>query len=99
MESTPQRHLPRCGSAPESFAHAILHCPNRARERSLLLGEVTSLDGSSPLWTSRPLIQALGRYIMATHTGFPPDMYPLSPRPTPSPNFPLSPANELNDEL
>ena len=74
----PEDTCPRCGSSPESFAHAILHCLNKARERALLLGEVTSLDVGSPLWATGPLIQALGRFITATHTGYPPDMYPLT---------------------
>ena len=83
----PNDTCPRCGSGPESFAHAILHCPKKNRERSLLLGEVTSLDESSPLWSSGPLTQALGHFITATRTGFPPDMCP------PSPAFPSSPAS------
>ena len=45
----PNDTCPRCGSVPESFTHAILHCPNKACERALLLGEVISLDESSPL--------------------------------------------------
>ena len=95
----PNDTCPRCGSAPESFAHANLYCPNRARERALLLGEVTSLDEGSPLWTTRPLTQALGRFITATHTGFPPDMYPTDPQTPPSPTFPRPPAHALNEEL
>ena len=77
----------RCGSDSESFTHAILHCPTKNRERSLLLGEVTSLDEGSPLWSSGPLIQALGQFITATHTGFPPEMSP------PNPCFPPSPSS------
>ena len=95
----PNDTCPRCASAPESFAHAILHCPNKAHERALLLGEVTSLDEGSPLWTTRPLIQALGQFITATHTGFPPDMYPTSPRDSPFFDSPRPPADAPNEEL
>ena len=89
---SPNHTCPRCGSAPETFAHAILHCPQKERDRSLLLGEVTSLGEGSPLWSSSQLIQALGHFITATYTGFPPDMLPqdflLSPRSSPSPQPP-----------
>ena len=95
----PNDTCPRCNSAPESFAHAILHCQNKAHERALLLGEVTSLEEGSLLWTSGPLIQALGQFITATHTGYPPDMCPLSPQPSPSPQPPLPPADDLNEEI
>ena len=47
---------PRCGSASQSFTHTILHGPKRSQETTLLLGEVTSLDEGSPLWSSVPLI-------------------------------------------
>ena len=46
----PNDTCPRCGSDSESFTHAILHCLTKNRERSLLLGEVTSLNEGSPLW-------------------------------------------------
>ena len=94
----PNDTCPRCGSEPESFAHAILHCPNKDCERTLLLGEVTFLDEGSPLWSSGPLIQALGQFITATHTGFPLDMHPFSPQPSPSPSPPSPPADERNED-
>ena len=92
----PDDTCPRCGSDSESFAHAILHCPKKNRERSLLLGEVTSLDEGSPLWSSGPLIQALGQFITTTHTGFPPEMYLRSPDSPPSPSSP-SPSSPADD--
>ena len=83
----PNDTCPRSGSGPESFTHAIFHCPKKNRESSLLLGGVTSLDEGSPLWSTGPLTQALGQFITATHTGFPREMRP------PSPGFPPSPAS------
>ena len=85
---------PHWDSAPETFTHAVLHCPRKNSESSLLLGEVTSLDEGSPLWSSDHLIKALGQFITATHTGFPPEMHPLSPHPSHS----LSPSPPLADE-
>ena len=86
---SPDHTCPRCASAPETFDHAVLRCPQRNREKSLLLGEVASLDEGSPLWSSAHLVHALGQYITVTHTGFPPEMlphsYPPSPATTPSP--------------
>ena len=90
----PNDICPRCGLAPESFAHAVLDCPKKNREKTLLLGEVSSLDEGSPLWSSGPLIQALDQFITATRTGFPPDMYPFSPLPS----SPVSPPSPLADE-
>ena len=86
----PNDTCPGCGSAPETLAHAILHCPSKSHERSLLLGEVTSVDEGSPLWTSSPLLRSLCQFITATHTGFPPEMYSPSPLPLPS-SAPSSP--------
>ena len=60
----PNDICPRCSLDSES-SHAILHCPKKNHERSLLLGEVTSLDEGSPLWSSEPLIQVLGQFITA----------------------------------
>ena len=89
----PDNRCPRCGSAPEMFEHAILHCPDKSRERTLLLGEVASLGEDSPLWSSSHLIHALGRFISSTHTGFPPDMHPHSP-----PIFTSSPPHSPSDD-
>ena len=85
---------PRCTSAPQTFSHPVLHCPRKNRERSLLLWEVTSLDEGSPLWSSDHLIRALGQFITATHTGFPPEMRLLSPQTSHSLSLPPPPANE-----
>ena len=90
----PDHTCPHCASAPESFPHAILHCPRKNRERALLLGEVTSLDDNSPLWSDARLIHALGQFITATHTGFPPEMHPLSPPLSPSRSPSPPPADE-----
>src|ERR1700712_2802325 len=84
FDEEPSTLCPHCTSAPESFEHAILICPAKARERRLLLGGLTSLGPDSPLWTDLPLLQALRRYILTTKTGFPPDMSP----PTPSSPYP-----------
>ena len=94
----PNDTCPSCSSAPESFTHAILHCPKKSRERALLLGEVSSLGEGSPLWLSGPLIQALGQFITATHTGFLPNMYPLSPLPSSPSSPPSPPADEPFEE-
>ena len=92
----PNDPCPHCGSEPESFAHAILHCPKKNREWSLLLGEVASFDEGSPLWSSGPLIQALGQFVTVTLTGFPPDMGPPNPSypPSPTSSAPSPPADD-----
>lgn len=81
----PDDTFPRCGSAPESFEHAILHCPDKNRERNLLLVAVASVNRDSPLWSQTPLLQALGQFISATRTGFPPNMHPYTSPHPPSP--------------
>ena len=86
----PDDTSPSCGSAPETFEYSILHCPEKSRERLLLLGQVTSVEKDSPLWSQSSLLHALSRFITATHTGFPPEMHPLSPPPSPNPLTPLS---------
>jgi len=58
------------------FQHAILSCPARARDRGLLLKDVSSLGQEETIWTNPHLIQALGEYITTTKIGFPPDMIP-----------------------
>jgi len=78
FDENPELTCPRCGIEPESFQHAVLTCPARARVRELLLKEVSSLGHDAPLWTEPHLIRALGDYISETRTGFPPDMIPGS---------------------
>ena len=90
----PNDSCPPCGLAPETLAHAILHCPSKSCERSLLLVEATSVDNGSPLWTSSPLLRSFGQFIMATHTGFPPEMYSPSPQPQPFPASSYPPSDD-----
>ena len=88
---------PRCRVSAEAFEHAILHCEARRRLRESLLPTLTSLDAASPQWSSDHEIAILSRFIALTATGFPPDMFPLSPTssiahsPVPSPPFSPSP--------
>ena len=93
-EEVPDYTCSRCASAPETFAHAILYCPRKNPERSLLLAEVSSLDAGSTLWSTGHLIRAFGQFITATHTGFPPDMHPFSPPTSFSPSPSPPPAGE-----
>ena len=67
---------PRCEIEPETFQHAILSCPARARDRDLLLKDLSSLGQGANLWSEPHLLRALGEYITTTRTGFPPDMVP-----------------------
>lgn len=72
----PHTSCPRCRSSPETFGHAILRWPSRTRARNRYLGSVRSLDEDSPLWSDTALLRQLEKYILATKTGFPPDMLP-----------------------
>jgi len=86
FDENPVLTCPRCETESESFQHAILTCPTRARVRDLLLKEVFSLRHDVTLWTEPHLIRALGKYITNTKTGFPPDMIPeRCPAHSPSP--------------
>ena len=49
-QENPDTTCPRCDSSPETFEHAILHCPEKARERARLLEDVSSLGPDSPTW-------------------------------------------------
>ena len=69
----------RCRAAPETFEHAILHCKSRSRQKELHLPGLNSLDADSPIWASDHLVSSLAKFILATTTGFPPDMFPQSP--------------------
>ena len=83
----PDPTCPRCGTEPETFRHAVLACPARARDRDLLVEDVSSLAQDATLWTDPLLVRALGEYITNTKTGFPPDMIPedffFYPQPSP----------------
>ena len=83
---------PRCRASPETFEHAVLHCKSRSRQKELHLPGLDSLDADSPIWTSDHPVAALAKFILATSTGFPPDMFPQSPHDSPSPSFPFSPS-------
>ena len=48
FEDDPNPTCPRCGTESETFHHAILTCPARARVRDLLLKGVTSLGQDAP---------------------------------------------------
>ena len=83
---------PRCRASPETFEHADLHCKSRSRQKELHLPRLYSLDADSPIWTSDHLVSSLAKFIIATTTGFPPDMFPQSPQDSPSSSPPLSPS-------
>jgi len=83
-DEDPNLTCPRCETEPETFQHAILTCPARARDRDHLLKDVSSLGQDQDIWTDPHLIRALGEYITTTKTGFPPDMIP-EPFSPPSP--------------
>jgi len=75
-DEDPDPICPRCETEPETFQHAILSCPARARDRDLLLKDVSSLGQGANLWTEPHMVRALGEYITTTRTGFPPEMIP-----------------------
>jgi len=67
---------PRCETEPETFQHGIFTYPARARDRYLLLKDISSLGQDATLWSESHLTRGLGEYITDTKTGFPPDMIP-----------------------
>jgi len=75
-DEDPNLTCPCCGTEPEAFQHAILTCPARARDRDLLLKDVSSLGHDATLLSEPHLVRALGEYITDTKTSFPPDMVP-----------------------
>ena len=83
---------PRCHASPETFEHAVLSCKSRSRQKELLLPGLDSLDADSPIWTSDHLVADLAKFILATSTGFPPDMFPQSSQGSLSPSPPFSPS-------
>jgi len=76
FEENPQLTCPPCEIEPETFRHAILTCPARARGRDLYLKEISSLGHNAPIWTEPHLLLTLSKYITNTRTGFPPEMIP-----------------------
>jgi len=62
---------PSCAEAPESFEHAILHCPVKEPDRSRHLQGVTELGPDAPVWSTAALLGALSRFIRSTATAFP----------------------------
>src|ERR1700712_3213825 len=64
FDGNPAVICPHCTTASESFEHAILTCPAKARERSRILGTISSLGPDSALSTDLPLILVLRRYIL-----------------------------------
>jgi len=89
FDEDPDLPCPRGGTEPETFQHAILTCPARARDRYLLVKDVSSLGQEATLWSEPHLIRALGEYITDTKTGFPPGMIPerfFAPSPSPPPS-------------
>ena len=72
---------PSCADAPETFDHAILHCPAKGPARIRHLQGVTELGRDAPVWFSAALLGALTGFIRSTTTAFPPGMFsrPSSP--------------------
>ena len=83
---------PRCHASPEIFEHAVLFCKSRSRQKELHLPGLVSLDADSPIWSSDHLVADLANFILATATGFPPDMFPQSSQGSPTSSDPFSPS-------
>lgn len=66
---------PSCGAAPETFKHAIIHCPPKGPLRSHHLHGVSDIGPKAPVWFSASLLGRLARFIKATATAFPPGMF------------------------
>jgi len=66
---------PSCSEAPETFAHAILHCPAKEPARTRHLQGVTELGPDAPVWSSAALLGALAHFVRSTATAFPPGMF------------------------
>ena len=66
---------PSCQSAPETFEHAILHCPAKAPARTRHLQGVLDIGADAPVWSSAALLGALTRFIKSTARAFPPGMF------------------------
>lgn len=92
----PDHTCPQCASSRETFEHDILYCPERMREKTRLLEDVSSLGPDSPVWTEPSQIHALGRFIPVTELGFPvPRSRPATFFPTPSSP---SPPHSMTDD-
>ena len=66
---------PRCGAAPETFEHAILHCSAKRPARTRHLQGVSEVSPDAPVWASAVLLGTLTRFITSTATAFPPGMF------------------------
>ena len=84
----------RCRAAPQTCKQAFLQSKARQDQRNRLLLGISSVDGTSPLWSADESIAALAKYIPVTTTCFPLDMFPPSSAPShtrSSPPFSPSP--------
>jgi len=66
---------PSCQNAPETFEHAIHHCPAKEPARTRHLQGVLDIGPDAPVWSSAALLGALARFIKSTATAFPPGMF------------------------
>ena len=66
---------PSCQSAPDTFEHAILHCPAKEPSRTRHLQGVLDIGPDTPVWSSAALLGALARFIKSSATAFPPGMF------------------------
>jgi len=66
---------PNCEEAPATFEHAILPCPAKLLARTRHLQGVSDIGPDAPVWSTASLLRALARFISATATAFPPDMF------------------------
>ena len=66
---------PLYNEAPETFEHAILHCPAKEPARTHHLQGVSDLGPDAPVWSSASLLGALARFNRSTATAFPPGMF------------------------
>jgi len=54
---------PSCGQAPETFKHAIIHCPAKRPTRSRPLQEVSDIGPEALVWSSPLLLRGLTHLI------------------------------------
>ena len=88
------RLCPLCGDEPETFSHAILHCPAKVSAQARHLQGVFSVDQDAPLWSSSSLLLELAAFIRATGTACPPVLpssHPGSPISMILPSSPVGP--------